>query len=83
MTTSTSSWTASTLRRLYPRLCGLTFSTAEVDRPVSRLSMEEVKCGSIDELFMRFYNEITGQDLTESQMALLEEALSRDGGDVE
>ena len=72
-----------TLRRLFPRLCGLTFSTAEVDRQVSRLSMEEVKCGSIDELFIRFYNEITGQDLTGSQMALLEEALSRKGGDAE
>ncbi len=72
-----------TLRRLFPRLCGLTFSTAEVDRQVSRLSMEEVKCGSIDELFIRFYNEITGQDLTGSQLALLEEALSRKGGDAE
>jgi exonuclease SbcD len=72
-----------TFRKQFPRLCGLTFSTLRANRPTSRLSMEEVKTGSIDELFMRFYNEITGQDLTGSQMAILEEALSRNGGDAE
>ena len=73
----------SRLRRLFPRLCDIRFKNLEKRESVSCMSMDEAREGSIDELFIRFFKEAVNMEMTQSQVEILAEIVSDEGGGME
>lgn len=73
----------SRLRKLFPRLCDIRFMNLEKRESVSCMSMDEAREGSIDELFIRFFKEAVNMEMTQSQLEILAEIVSDEGGGME